>query len=207
MRINRLGPLPTLVVAVVALIVGLATPAAAHQVNVIAHKISGSQLKPNSVTGKQVKESTLATVPSAKNATELGGKKASSYISTSTTKNSGLVRIPQGGAPHTLFVRYPLVWTGTCTVTGSGPSLSAAYTFSVTAAENVVLTRGPTEIGTQISAGHSLEIDNGGGNGTPVQGLTTYTVLGVDGAQYMGEFMGEFKTPGVPCAVAVSSVG
>jgi hypothetical protein len=51
------------VIAAVALVIGLEAPAAAHQ---IAHKISGSDLKSNSVTGKQVKESTLGVVPEAK---------------------------------------------------------------------------------------------------------------------------------------------
>jgi hypothetical protein len=62
-------------VLVAGTVVGLAVPAAAHQVNVAAHKISGAsiakhsisgnRLKPNTLTGAQVKESTLATVPSA----------------------------------------------------------------------------------------------------------------------------------------------
>jgi hypothetical protein len=61
-------PSGTVLIAVTALVVGIEAPALAHQVNVVAHKISGSQLKPNTVTGKQVKESTLATVPSARTA-------------------------------------------------------------------------------------------------------------------------------------------
>jgi hypothetical protein len=62
-NIPKLKPSWTVIVAVVALVIGLEAPAAAHQV---AHKISGRELKPNSVTGKQVKESTLAAVPEAK---------------------------------------------------------------------------------------------------------------------------------------------
>jgi hypothetical protein len=39
------------------------------------HKISGSSLKPNTVTGKQVKESTLGTVPRAATARKLPSPK------------------------------------------------------------------------------------------------------------------------------------
>jgi hypothetical protein len=65
MDVRRLKPSGTMLVAVVALVIGLEAPAMAHQVNVVAHKISGSQLKPNSVTGKQIKESSLGVVPKA----------------------------------------------------------------------------------------------------------------------------------------------
>jgi hypothetical protein len=47
------------------LVVGLAVPAAAHEAAVVAHTINGSSIKPNTITGKQVKESTLGTVPRA----------------------------------------------------------------------------------------------------------------------------------------------
>jgi hypothetical protein len=63
MTIGKLKPSGTVLIAAVALVIGLEAPAAAHQV---AHKISGSDLKPNSVTGKQVKESSLAVVPEAR---------------------------------------------------------------------------------------------------------------------------------------------
>jgi hypothetical protein len=68
-----------MVVAVVALLAALNGPAIAQETATIAKAISGKSIKPNSipgnrlvndsVTGKQVKESTLATVPSATNAT------------------------------------------------------------------------------------------------------------------------------------------
>jgi hypothetical protein len=68
MNARKFKPSATVLIAAAALVVGLEAPAAAHQ---IAHKISGSELKPNSVTGKQIKESTLATVPTAKEARTL----------------------------------------------------------------------------------------------------------------------------------------
>ncbi len=68
MRISTAKSAPMMAVAVVGLVVGLALPAAARETKLI---ISGSQIKANTVTGKQVKESTLATVPKATLATKL----------------------------------------------------------------------------------------------------------------------------------------
>jgi hypothetical protein len=70
MNVRRFKPTGTMIVVVAALVIGLEAPAMAHQVNVAAHKISGSELKNNSVTGKQVKESTLGVVPKAKKLTK-----------------------------------------------------------------------------------------------------------------------------------------
>lgn len=81
MNIRRFKPSGTVLVAAVALVIGLEAPAMAHQVNVAAHKISGSsikehsikgnRLKSNTLTGKQIKESTLHIVPTAKRAETL----------------------------------------------------------------------------------------------------------------------------------------
>jgi hypothetical protein len=75
MSVRRFTPSGTVLVAALALAIGLEAPAAAHQV---AHKISGSsikehtvagdRLKDNTLTGKQIKESTLGQVPRAKTA-------------------------------------------------------------------------------------------------------------------------------------------
>jgi hypothetical protein len=60
------------VIGTLALIVALGGTAAAQTAST-QKKINGSQIKANSITGKQVKESTLATVPRAKSASQLGG--------------------------------------------------------------------------------------------------------------------------------------
>jgi hypothetical protein len=65
-------PTPALVIGTLALIVALGGTAAAQTAST-QKKINGSQIKANSITGKQVKESTLATVPRAKSASQLGG--------------------------------------------------------------------------------------------------------------------------------------
>jgi hypothetical protein len=68
---SRTIALPGSVIAAAVLVVGLAVPSAAHEANRLRHKISGSSIKPNSVTGKQIKESSLGVVPKAKRASTL----------------------------------------------------------------------------------------------------------------------------------------
>jgi hypothetical protein len=62
---SRISTFPVLVIGVAGIIVGLAMPAAARETR---HLINGNTIKPNTVTGKQIKESTLGTVPSARKA-------------------------------------------------------------------------------------------------------------------------------------------
>jgi hypothetical protein len=79
MFIRHLKPSPMLAVAVGALVVGLAAPAAAQQAihlingkSIKNHTISGKKLKKNTLTGRQIKESTLGKVPKAKSASTAG---------------------------------------------------------------------------------------------------------------------------------------
>jgi hypothetical protein len=213
-KLSALKPSGTILVAVLALVVGLEAPAMAHQVNVIAHKLNGStiakgsipgdRLKNNEVTGKQVNEKTLSTVPSASNATKLAGKPASAYATAAAATASGLVSIPTGGGTHVLFTHYPLTWEGTCTVTGA----DAAFTLTVKAAENVMFTQGPAsgDLGTAIDAGKTFEVDDGSVDGT-IQTVTFYTVTGQDHAASSGLFTGGIHLQGDPCATSVTASG
>jgi hypothetical protein len=95
-----------MVVALLALFVALGGSGyAAVQFNVKTIKngtLPGKKLKRNSVTGRQVKESTLATVPRAQRATLLAGQPASDFLRVGgTAANSQLL---DGLAP-TSFVR------------------------------------------------------------------------------------------------------
>jgi hypothetical protein len=72
MRTGRVPALPMVLIAAGALVVGLSMPAAAHQArhfidgtSIAIQTIPGNRLKVNQVTGRQVKESTLAAVPQA----------------------------------------------------------------------------------------------------------------------------------------------
>lgn len=85
LRLRR--PSPALVVATLALVVAMGGTASAVTM------INGKNIKPNTVTGKQVKESSLATVPSAKSASSLSmlpsGKSESGAFSSGGDANTG----------------------------------------------------------------------------------------------------------------------
>jgi hypothetical protein len=80
-NLRRLKPGASVLVAVAALMIGLEAPAMAHQVNVVAHRISGTSITEHSIagnrlinntlTGTQIKESTLGVVPLATKANTL----------------------------------------------------------------------------------------------------------------------------------------
>jgi hypothetical protein len=72
MRTSRLTAVPMLLLVAGGLVVGLAMPAAAREASTLINgksiaklSIPGDRLEFNTLTGKQIKESTLATVPSA----------------------------------------------------------------------------------------------------------------------------------------------
>jgi hypothetical protein len=72
MRMSRVNALPMLMIAAAGLVVGLAMPAAAREASTLINgksiaklSIPGNRLEFNTVTGKQIKESTLGTVPKA----------------------------------------------------------------------------------------------------------------------------------------------
>lgn len=85
-------------------ILGLAAPATAHEVghlikgtSIAPHSIPGDRLENNTVTGKQVKESTLGAVP---NSTKLGGVKAAGYerrVMWAFVNASGAIEQQSGG--------------------------------------------------------------------------------------------------------------
>lgn len=93
LSVRRIGAVPAALIAIAALVVGLAAPAAAREAkhlisgsSIKKHSIAGNrlkngtltgkQIKPNSITGAQVNESTLGTVP---NASKLDGLSASAF--------------------------------------------------------------------------------------------------------------------------------
>src|SRR5215213_8958094 len=124
-----------MVVALLALFVALGGSGyAAVQLNVRSIKngaVPGKKLKRNSVTGRQVKESTLATVPSARSAgtaTLLDGKQPGAFLAAGATAvNAGKL----GGLAPTSFVRRECDQSngqvkGTASITAS-PAFSGTF--------------------------------------------------------------------------------
>lgn len=87
------------VVATLALVlaVGAGTAFAASQINgrnIVNKSITGAKLKPNTLTGKEIKEGKLGQVKRAKDATSLGGVKANGYV-----KGAGSVQVGRTTGP------------------------------------------------------------------------------------------------------------
>lgn len=129
---RRRRPSAAMVVAIIALVVaatGTAVAAGQHVDGdslIKKASLSGNRLRDHTLTGLQIKLSQLGTVPSAKNADELGGKPASAYgggggsaIGTNgVVKTAGSVN----GTTVTLFTSGPFTVTMTCTDDGSNTS-------------------------------------------------------------------------------------
>ena len=104
MKIKNLLPRPAMVVAVVALVVAVGGTAYA------ASMIHGNQIKPNTVTGKQVKERSLGAVPKARNARRAGFARRAAYANAAGTASSAGDSATVGGqSPGDLKVRWLLL--------------------------------------------------------------------------------------------------
>src|SRR5689334_19266974 len=100
-QLARRRPSAAMVVAIAALVVAASgtAVAASHLVTgdslIKRDSLSGNRLRNATVTGKQIRLSSLGPVPSAKvaaNAQELGGRPASAYaLGSSSVASSGLV--------------------------------------------------------------------------------------------------------------------
>ncbi|HUA49978.1 MAG TPA: hypothetical protein VMA77_32400 [Solirubrobacteraceae bacterium] len=162
-QIWRRKPSAGLVVAVIALVVATSgTAFAAGQLVsgdglIKKDSLSGDRLRTGSVTGKQIKLSSLGQVPSAKNAQELGGHPASYFTSgsggSSGGTRSGLVTA-SGGQTVTLGSFGPFTVTLKCNDDGSG-TFDAEIDVTSSAANSEAF-------GTALTAGTAQEIDDAG---------------------------------------------
>ncbi|HUA04342.1 MAG TPA: hypothetical protein VMB27_10595 [Solirubrobacteraceae bacterium] len=133
---RRRRPSAALVVAVIALVVAATGTAVAAGERVDGDSLikkgslSGNRLRDHTLTGLQVKLNALGTVPTAKNADELGGKPPSAYLGGgsggggSQIGTNGVVKT--AGSPNgtkvTLFTSGPFTVTMTCTDDGTETS-------------------------------------------------------------------------------------
>lgn len=134
----RRRPSAAMVVAVTALVVATSgtAVAASHLVAgdhlIKKASLSGDRLRNHTLTGLQIRLSQLGTVPNAKNADELGGKPASSYLGggggggggASEIGTNGVVKTAGSinGTTVTLFTSGPFTVTMTCTDDGTNTS-------------------------------------------------------------------------------------
>jgi hypothetical protein len=124
-----------MVVAVIALVVAATGTAVAAGGRVDGDSLikkaslSGNRLRDRTLTGLQIKVSSLGTVPTAKNAEELGGRPASAYLGGGSgtggqTGTNGVAKTAgsANGTKVTLFTSGPFTVTMTCTDDGTETS-------------------------------------------------------------------------------------
>ena len=162
-QLARRRPSAAMVVAIAALVVAASGTAVAASRLVTGDSLikkdslSGNRLRNATVTGKQIKLSSLGAVPNAKtaaNAQDLGGRPASAYaLGGATGASSGLVTA-SGGQTVKMASFGPFTVSLTCNDDGGG-------TFD--AEVDVVSTTSNSEVfGSQLTAGTSQEIADAG---------------------------------------------
>ncbi|MBV9803253.1 MAG: hypothetical protein JO130_08695 [Solirubrobacterales bacterium] len=162
-QLARRRPSAAMVVAIVALVVAASGTALAADklVNgdslIKRDSLSGNRLRTASVTGKEIKLSSLGQVPSAKHATnaeELGGHPASAFVQgASTVVHSGLVTAA-GGQTVTLGTFGPFTVSLQCNDDGGGTFDSAVMVTSSSSNSEAA--------GNALTAGTAQEIDDAG---------------------------------------------
>ena len=162
-QLARRRPSPAMLVAIIALVIAASgtAVAASHLVDgdslIKKDSLSGNRLRHATLTGKQIKLSSLGEVPSAKtaaNAQELGGHPASAYaLGSSTVATSGLVTA-NGGQTVKLASFGAFTVSLTCHDDGGG-------TFD--AEVDVTSTTSNSEVfGSQLTAGTPQQIADAG---------------------------------------------
>jgi hypothetical protein len=162
-KLARRRPSPAMVVAIVALVVAASgtAVAATKLVNgdslIRRDSLSGNRLRNGTITGKQIRLSSLGQVPNAKrafNATELDGHPASAFaMGSSDVVHSGLVTA-NGGQTVPLGNFGPFSVSLTCNDDGSG-TFDAAITVTSSSPGSEVF-------GSTLSAGTPQQIDDAG---------------------------------------------
>jgi hypothetical protein len=163
-KLARRRPSAGVVIGVIALVVATSGSAIAADKLVSGdslikkNSLSGDRLRDGSITGKQIKLSSLGQVPSAKNAQELGGHPASYFTGGSSGGSSGATRsglmTASGGQTVTLGSFGPFTVTLKCNDDGSG-TFDSEIDVTSTAANSEVG-------GNPLTAGTPQQIDDAG---------------------------------------------
>ena len=209
-QLARRRPSAGVVIGVIALVVATSgTAFAAGQLVsgdslIKKDSLSGDRLRDASVTGKKIKLSSLGTVPSAKNAQELGGHPASYFSSggsggsgggSSGATRSGLMTA-NGGQTVTLGSFGPFTVTLTCNDDGNG-TFDAEIDVTSSAANSEAL-------GTQLTQGSADEIDDAGPDSQFTDNTAMIDFVSPPDA-YIGYVVDGIFMPGTtePCAASL----
>jgi hypothetical protein len=167
--------------------------------------ISSSEVGQDSITGTNIVESSLATVPSASNATNAGN--AATVNGRTVEKVAFLV--PGGTGPTTVLNLNGLTLVATC---GVGPALSVAASTSVGGAlihsGGNHTTAGSSHYNEDDSfnPGESFDVLRGGiTGGSDVEGTLTY--VRADGGVVTATYLAEEDPPGNRCVFGGTATG
>ncbi len=160
-QFGRRRPSGAIVISIVALVIAASGSAVAASRLVSGdslikkRSLSGDRLRNQTLTGKQIRLSSLGQVPSAKNADDLGGHPASAYAlaGTSTGIRSGLVTA-NGGQTVKMASFGPFTVSLKCNDHGDGTFDAEVDATSTTSNAEV--------FGSQLTAGTPTEIDDAG---------------------------------------------
>jgi hypothetical protein len=210
-QLGRRRPSAGVVIGVIALVVATSGTAfaAGQLVNgdslIKKNSLSGDRLRNDTITGRQIKLSSLGQVPSAKNAQELGGHPASYFSGSSGGGSggssggtrSGLVTA-SGGQTATLGTFGPFTVTLKCNDDGDGTFDSEIDVTSTSANSEA--------FGSQLTQGTTQEIDDAGpdsqfsdnAGGTMIEFVSPPDV-------YLGDLVDSIFMPGTttPCAASL----
>jgi hypothetical protein len=211
-QLGRRRPSAGVVLGVIALVVATSGTAfaAGQLVNgdslIKKNSLSGDRLHNATVTGKQIKLSSLGQVPSAKtaaNALELGGHPASYFTGGSSGGSSGATRsglvTAGGGQTATLGTFGPFTVTLKCNDDGDG-TFDAEIDVTSTAANSEAF-------GTQLTQATSTEIDDAGPDSEFSENSGGSTIDFVNAPDvWMGYLVDSVFMPGTttPCAASLS---
>jgi hypothetical protein len=133
--------------------------------NVARRTLSGGNLVRNRVTGTEIRESTLAVVPSAENAntannaTALQGLGPNAFVPAGKFVSTGSAKKISSGKSATLFTSGPFTVSASC-VPGAGSNLSVSVTLKSSEANSSLQdTQGTTEtfVSTGPNPGHEQD--------------------------------------------------
>ena len=207
-QFGRRRPSGALVVAIIALVVAASGSAFAAGTMVSGdslikkNSLSGNRLRHRSVTGQEIKLSSLGQVPSAKNAAELGGHPASAFMLASggsggsgDVTRSGLVTA-SGGQTVKVASFGPFTVNLVCTDDGTG-SFDAALNVDSSTANSEVF-------GSPMTPGTSLPLSDTITDTQFEDNAATMDFVAPPDA-YMVYLIGAIFMPGTtaPCAASV----
>jgi hypothetical protein len=206
-QIGRRRPSAALVVAIIALVVAASGTALATERLVSGdslirkHSLSGNRLRNESITGQQIKLSSLGSVPSARiaaNAGALGGHPASAFELASNVARSGLVTASVG-QPVPLASFGPFTVSLQCTDDGAGTFDAAVMVTSSTA--------GSEAAGFQLTPGTPQQIGDAGPDSSFSEAIPGGTLVDfvAPPTAYMGYLIDAIFMPGTttPCAASI----